>query len=75
MVCERCKVDIAVMKTFDFISNDLHYAKCAYGTLTRVELADALNNPMFKDDKDFVDLYIDDYDNLRGVIRASQPAP
>ena len=41
MICERCNQDIAPMRTFDFICNDLHYAKCVFGSLIRVELPEA----------------------------------
>lgn len=41
MICERCSSDIAPMRTFDFVSDDLHYAKCVFGSLQRVELTDA----------------------------------
>jgi len=40
MICERCSQDIAPIKTFEYIDNDLHYAKCVFGSLKRVELAE-----------------------------------
>jgi hypothetical protein len=33
MICERCSHDIASIRTFDFVSDDLHYAKCVFGSL------------------------------------------
>ena len=41
MICERCSHDIAPMRTFDFVNDDLHYAKCVFGSLQRVELTEA----------------------------------
>jgi len=41
MICERCSLDIAPIKTFDFIDEELHYAKCIFGSLSRLELAEA----------------------------------
>ena len=41
MICERCSLDIAPIKTFDFIDEELHYAKCVFGSLSRLELAEA----------------------------------
>ncbi len=69
MICERCSSDIAPMKTFDFISVDLHYAKCVFGTLKRIELAEA-QSESYAQDREFVELYIEDYDNLRAAINA-----
>jgi len=41
LLCERCSCDIAPVKTLEFINNELHQAKCAFGTLSRVELVEA----------------------------------
>ena len=41
MICERCSLDIAPSKTFDLIEEELHYAKCIFGSLSRLELAEA----------------------------------
>lgn len=41
LICERCSQDIAPFRTLDYISNDLHQAKCVFGSLSRVELIDA----------------------------------
>jgi hypothetical protein len=68
MVCERCSQDIAPVRTFDYVCNELHYAKCVFGSLARVELPEA-QSPSYLEDKDFVDLYLEDYDNLRKLIR------
>lgn len=70
MICERCSQDIAPVKTFDFISADLHYAKCVFGSLKRVELAEA-QSAKYAEDRDFVELYLEDYDTLRSVINAN----
>jgi hypothetical protein len=65
MICEKCCHDIAPMRTFDYINNDLHYAKCVFGTLQRVELTEAQQSEMYAEDKEFIELYLEDYDNLK----------
>ena len=57
IICERCKQDLALLKTVDFVSEDLHFAKCAFGFLRRVEVADALTDK-YSEDIDLVQLYI-----------------
>jgi hypothetical protein len=47
-----------MLKTVDFISNDLHFAKCVFGYFKRVEVADALGDK-YAEDYDFVNLYLD----------------
>lgn len=32
ILCERCKCDLAPLKTVDYISQELHYCKCVFGT-------------------------------------------
>jgi hypothetical protein len=44
VICDRCKMDVAPLKTFDFYSKELHHAKCVFGTLRRVEVDEALEN-------------------------------
>ena len=58
IICERCKQDLALLKTVDFVSEDLHFAKCAFGFLRRVEVADALTEK-YTDDSDLVQLYVE----------------
>lgn len=71
LICERCNADIAPMRTFDFIHNDLHYAKCVFGTLKRIELPEAQSS-LYDSDRDFIDLYLEDYDNLRSIIKKTE---
>lgn len=59
IICERCRLDLAPLKTVDFLSEDLHFAKCVFGTFRKVEIEDALNDPKYAEDRDFVQLYID----------------
>lgn len=58
LICERCSQDIAPIRTFDYISNDIHYAKCVFGSLQRVELVEAQEDPKYQGDRDFVELYL-----------------
>ena len=72
LICDRCSTDIAPVRTLDFISSDLHYAKCVFGTLNRVELAEAQSH-QYAADKDFVELYLEDYENLKAAIKVGAP--
>lgn len=69
VICERCSQDIAPIKTFEYIDDELHYAKCVFGTLGRLELAEAQQLPPTSPDRDFIDLYLEEYDNLRALLR------
>lgn len=53
IVCERCKQDLAMLKTVDYIKDDLHFAKCVFGYLNKVEISDALSDK-YTEDADFV---------------------
>ena len=46
------------LKTVDYISHELHFTKCVFGTFKRVEAADALGEK-YAEDRDFVELYTD----------------
>jgi len=46
-----------LLKTVDYVSEDLHFAKCAFGFLRRVEVSDALTDK-YSEDIDLVQLYI-----------------
>ena len=58
IICERCKQDLALLKTVDFVSEDLHFAKCAFGFLRRLEVADATCEK-YSADNDLVQLYLE----------------
>ena len=58
VICERCKQDIAMLKTVDYVKDDLHFAKCVFGTLKRVEVDDALTQK-YSEDRDFISLYME----------------
>lgn len=47
-----------MLKTVDFVKDDLHFAKCAFGFLRRVEIGDA-KSEKYSADSDLVNLYID----------------
>ena len=38
IICERCRSDLAPLKTFEFHTNELHYAKCVFGAFRRIEV-------------------------------------
>lgn len=59
MICQRCREDIAPLKTFNYEHHDRHLAKCVFGTLYRVEIEDAQTNPLYIKDRDFIDLHVD----------------
>jgi len=58
VICERCKQDLAMLKTVDYVRDDLHFAKCAFGFFRRVEVDDALAEK-YAEDRDLVSLYVD----------------
>ena len=47
---------MAPLKTLEFEREDLHYARCVFGTLRKISLQEALENPVYEDDRDFVQL-------------------
>jgi hypothetical protein len=59
MICDKCLADIAPLKTILFESEELHFAKCVFGTLRRVEVEEALNNLLYKEDLEFIELYVE----------------
>lgn len=58
VICERCLSDIAALKTFEYINNEHHYAKCVFGTLKRVEISET-EDPLYDEDREFIELYLD----------------
>ena len=59
IICERCRFDLAPLKTVDYVREDLHFAKCVFGTFKRVEVQDALTEAKYIEDRDFVEINID----------------
>ena len=51
------------MKTLEFVTPDLHHAKCVFGSFRRVEVEDALENPDYEQDRDFCQLYFEMYED------------
>jgi hypothetical protein len=58
IICDRCNHDLAPLKTVDYVSDDLHFAKCVFGTFKRVDIVDALM-AKYAEDREFVELYRD----------------
>lgn len=60
VICERCRQDLSKLKTFDFISEELHHARSVFGSFKRVEISEVIakNNP-YQSDKDFIEIYTD----------------
>lgn len=56
IICDRCNQDLAPLKTVDYVSDDLHFAKCVFGTFKRVDIVDALM-AKYAEDREFVELY------------------
>ena len=56
VICDRCKNDLAPLKTLDYEGYDKHYAKCVFGSFRRITLEEAVG-PEYEDDQDFVNLY------------------
>ena len=42
VICDRCKSDLAPLKTFQYESPELHYAKCVFGSFRKVSQDEAL---------------------------------
>jgi hypothetical protein len=61
VLCERCKQDLCPLKTLDFEKEDLHYAKCVFGSFRQVSVEEALKNPIYQDDREFVELNYEIY--------------
>ena len=63
LLCDRCEHEVSLLKTINYISDDMHHAKCVFGQLRRVEIKDALNNAdglyQDQDNKDFIDIYME----------------
>ena len=36
VICDRCKSDLAPLKTFVYESHELHYAKCVFGSFRKI---------------------------------------
>ena len=58
VICERCKSDLAPLKTFDYEQHDLHYAKCVFGAFRKISLEEAMGQE-YSEDHEFVELYKD----------------
>ena len=56
IICERCKQDLAPLKTFKYEKEDLHYATCVFGSFRKISVKEALENPQYEEDRDFVEL-------------------
>lgn len=58
LICERCQQDIAPLRTMEFVSNELHLAKCVFGSLKRVEIEEA-KEVEDEHDKEFVEIMLE----------------
>lgn len=58
IICERCQQDLAMLKTVDFVRNDLHFTKCVFGYFNKVEISDALTEK-YSDDSEFIEIYLE----------------
>jgi hypothetical protein len=56
IICERCKQDLAPLKTVDFQSEELHFSKCVFGSFKPVDLIDAMTD-RYEEDREFIELY------------------
>ncbi|CDW71563.1 nucleic acid helicase [Stylonychia lemnae] len=71
VICDRCKQDIAPLKTFDYISDDLHYAKCVFGALRRVEIQEA-SHSQYDEDREFIDIFLEIFEKEKFSIPEEQ---
>lgn len=56
VICDRCKSDLAPLKTFSYETSELHYAKCVFGSFRKVSQDEALDEK-YAEDREFVELY------------------
>ena len=59
VICDRCKGDVAPLKTFRWESHELHYATCVFGSLRKVTIDEALTKAEYAGDREFVELYLE----------------
>lgn len=64
MICAKCQLDISPLRTIDYIKDDMHHAKCIFGTLKRISIEEA-QDPMYIEDQDFVEMYKDQFQSER----------
>lgn len=63
LLCEKCSQEVSQLKTVNYLSDDMHQAKCVFGHLKRVEELEAVKNAdgfySDPDNKDFIDLHLE----------------
>jgi hypothetical protein len=61
LLCEKCQVEVGLLKTVNYISDEMHHAKCVFGFLRRVEVKDALKEELYQDadNKEFVEIQLE----------------
>lgn len=79
LLCAKCDHEVSLLKTVEYKSDDYHHAKCVFGLLKRVEIAEAVNDPLKyyqdQDNKDFIELYTQIFDEKnKASIAKSEPS-
>lgn len=74
VICERCKHDLAPLKTFEYESHELHYAKCVFGSFRKVTIEEALGAE-YAEDREFVELYQELWQEEVQGLQPGQPKP
>ena len=74
VICERCKSDLAPLKTIDYESHEYHYAKCVFGSFRKISVDEAME-PDYAEDRDFVELYQELWDEELAKVPHDQDPP
>ena len=74
VICERCKSDLAPLKTFEYESHELHYAKCVFGAFRKVTAEEAMTEE-YAEDREFVELYTELWAEENALLDADETAP
>lgn len=79
LLCERCNLDVSLLKTLNFVKEDMHQAKCVFGFLERVEIDQVIKDEhgyyADKDNKDFADLYLETIDEWKEKDKTKDETP
>ena len=73
VICERCKSDLAPLKTFDYESHELHYAKCVFGAFRKLTIEEAMTEE-YAEDREFVELYKEVWEEENQLLEPGEPS-
>lgn len=74
VICDRCKTDLQALKNISYESHEKHYCKCVFGSFRKISVEEAME-PEYEEDKDFVDLYSEIWQEEKQKIKPGSDAP